>query len=100
MLWDPNQGGIIGSTLSPGKIPVLEIPKAPGMTVQESKVRAAIVNVGMDVVLLRNAGNAAVVEQPDRRRRPAEGANLHRPVFCSCAVDMLVEAIVEKVDAI
>ena len=55
---------------------------------------------GVNVVLLSDRRLFGVVKQPDRLRRPIDGCDVYTFVVSSGAVDMLVQAIMKKIDPI
>src|SRR5450759_1371891 len=69
----PSQARLIGASLVERKIPINLVRKPRHVSVQEPKLRAALVQVGMDVVLLGDGGKLAIVEQPDYLRDRANG---------------------------
>jgi len=48
-----------------GEIPIFQISKSPGMTIQEIEMRSATVKVRVDIVLLRHSSDAAVIKHPN-----------------------------------
>ena len=97
ILRNPNQLCIICSPALGREIPVIDIPEPPGVAIEKSKLCAAIVQVGVDVVLLSDARKASVVKQPNRRDGPADRRDFYRPIIFSGAVDVLIEAVMEQV---
>src|SRR6266404_7240177 len=65
-LRNPNQLCIICSPALGREIPVIDIPEPPGVAVQKSKLCPATVQVRVDIVLLSDTGQPAVVKQPNR----------------------------------
>jgi hypothetical protein len=62
ILGNPNQTGIIGASCMLGKVPVLDIPEPCGMSIEKSELCAAVVEIGMHVVLLGHGGEFAIIE--------------------------------------
>src|SRR5438874_11253071 len=69
----PNQFRVIGATRVFCKVPILYISEPPRMAVEEYKLSAFIVQIGMDIILLGNAGKFSVIEQPDNACRRLDG---------------------------
>jgi hypothetical protein len=69
------------------------------VAIEESEMGALVVQIGMNVVLLGDGGELAVVKQPDGQDRPGDAGEF-RLVARADAVDMFVEAIVEEVVAV
>ena len=66
------------------------------MAVQERKLRPLVVQVGVNIVLLGNRRQLAVVEQPHHLTRPADGRVADRRVVRAGAIDVFVEAIMKQ----
>src|SRR5882762_4607409 len=88
-LRNPNQVWIIRAPFIPDEIPVFTVLEPGAVAVEESKLRATAVEVGMHIILLRHAREFAVVEQPHHERGMTDGRKLHL-VAGSPSVDMVV----------
>ena len=62
---NPNQTGIICPAAVMGEIPVITAVETSGVAVEKSELCAVVVQIGVDVVLLRDRGELAVVEEPN-----------------------------------
>ena len=98
-LRNPDDVRIIQPAFVSFEIPIFCIFEARGVAVQKADVRAVIVEIGMDVVLLGYSGLLAIVEQPHDAHRLADGAQLNL-VRCASAIDVLIQTIMKKVRAI
>src|ERR1019366_1432722 len=63
-LGNPEQGRIVGDAFVGDEVPVLPVAEALRVAVKEIELGALGVQVGMNVVLLGDGGEPAVVEQP------------------------------------
>ena len=63
---EPNQLRIVGEAFVVFEIPIRRIFEPGGVTVEKRELCAVTVQIGMDVVPLRDSGDASVVKQPDR----------------------------------
>ena len=81
------------------KFQYLRVAEPPCVAIEESEMGALAVQIGMNVVLLGDGGELAVVKQPDGQDRPGDTGE-SRLVARADAVDMFVEAIVEEVVAV
>src|ERR1700745_2766716 len=70
------------------------------MAIQKSKLCAVIVEIGMDVVLLGNPGKATVIEEPHSHGCAPYRSDFHRAVINAGAIDVVIETIMKKVDAV
>src|ERR1035438_9965575 len=61
----PDQARIVRDAFAVLKIPIFRILKTREVAVEKNKLRAFIVQGGMDVVLLCNRRETAIFEQPD-----------------------------------
>ena len=98
-LRNPDQVRIVGDAFVGDEVPILAAAEALRVAVKESELGALGVQVGMDVVLLGDAGEPAVVEQPDGQGRLGNPGK-SRLVACAGAIDVFVEAIMEEVVAV
>src|SRR5437899_2847478 len=88
-LRNPNQRGIVGPPFVDREIPVFRTLESGRVTIQQSEVRALAVQVGVNIVLLSDARQAAVVKQPDCVRRQTDGGEPHL-VAAAGGVDVFV----------
>src|SRR6185436_18687864 len=70
-----------------------------GVTVQKNKLRATAMQVCMDVILLRNSCQLAVIEQPNYARRMSDRAKSNL-ITRTGPINVLVQAIMEQVVSI
>ena len=65
------------------------------MAIQKDKLRASIVQAGVNVILLCHAIGFAIVEQPDRCTWLLNADDSSRMIIGSGAIDMIIQAVVE-----
>src|SRR6266404_5726761 len=92
----PEQARIIGSAGVFGEVPIFLVLKPRSMAVEKGELRAAVVQVGVYIVLLGDSGEFAIVEEPDDTKWLTDGGESDL-IARAGPVYMLVETIVEKV---
>ena len=55
------------------EIPVFEVAETGGVTVKKGELRTAIVEIGVNIILLGDAGELAVIEKPNGAGRSDNG---------------------------
>ena len=93
---DPDQVRIIRSPLIGHKIPIFAIFETRGMAVEKGELRPTRMQVGMDIILLCDGCQFAVIEQPHGANRVWQGSEPDL-VASANSVDVLVEAIMEEI---
>src|SRR5207302_2612874 len=97
---NPNNILVVGAALVGSEIPVFGVAEASGVAIEECKLGAFVVPVGVHVVLLRDGCAFAVIEQPDHLGGLANGRVPDRRVVRARPVDVFVEAVMKEVVAI
>jgi hypothetical protein len=93
----PDQFRVVGDTLLGFEIPILGVFESCGMAVEEDKLRAVAVQVGMYVIPLGDRRQLAVVEQPDRHIWLRNADHSRRKIVGSGAIYVVIQAIVKKI---
>ena len=76
-----NQFRIVGDTLVAGEIPIFPVAKSRNVSIEKKKVRAAIMQVGVNEIFLADGGQVLGIE---RARRRLNLLGQDRPGFCGC----------------
>jgi hypothetical protein len=79
------------------EIPILGVIEPGGVPIKENKLRAAIVQIGMDVRPITNGGLMSGIKQMNNAGRPRQILQPH-PMFVSTgAVNEIIQAVMKKV---
>ena len=89
----PDPVRVVGDAFLVFKIPIFGVLEPRDVGIQKNELRAVIVQVGVNIVLLSNGSNAAVVKKPDRYSASADRAES----YLICAADIFVETIMEQI---
>jgi len=65
LLGTPNQFRIVGEAFVVSEIPICRIFEPSRMAIQKDELRAATVQIGMNIVPLSDPGYASIIKQPD-----------------------------------
>src|SRR6185369_15382429 len=96
-LGKPNERGIVRAAFVRGKIPVGGVLESSRMAVKEGELGPAAVEVGMNEVGCANGRQILAVKQPDGHRVVFHRGDFDWAITRASAVDVFVEAIMEKV---
>ncbi len=96
----PNEARVVGAAFVGLEIPIFPVRKAFHMRINKDELRAAMVKVCMDVVLLGTRGDFAVVEEVNGGGWLRDGADANGAIALAGAVQMLVHAVMEQIFAI
>lgn len=69
------------------------------VSIEQQKLSSAAVKVGVDVVLLGHGSLLSIVKEPNQAFGPGKRRHFNLPSN-PCAIDVLIEAIVEEASAI
>ena len=81
-------------------IPVLGSSEFSRVTVEEKKLRAALVKIGVRVAPVSDGRQILRVKEPDQTRPVRQVAQADRSIVVAGSVDMRVKAVVEQVSAV
>lgn len=95
----PDEAWIVCDALVGLEIPILDILRPCDMAIEKNELRALAVQGGMDIVLLHNRGNPAVVEKPDDGGRYSDESYFDLLPRAQ-SVDVFVETIMEQLVSI
>ena len=90
-LREPNQFRIIGKAFVGFEIPILCIVEPLDVAIEENKLCAMVMQIGMDIVPFCDRTNASVVKKPNTVVRLP---NTNQPDLI-CSIDVFIQTIVE-----
>ena len=95
-LRNPDQVRVVGDAIAGGEIPILGVPKPRGMAIQKDKLRAAIVQIGVDGRPFPNGGLIFRIKKMNNAGWPPKILQFH-PMFVSAGtVNEFIQAVMKK----
>lgn len=98
--WNPDKALVIGPAFVVLEIPILGVPEASGVAVEESEVGPGGVQIGMNKAPVPGGGQVLGIKEPNDGGGPLDRGEPDGTIGVTGAVHVLVEAVVEQVPAV
>ena len=97
---NPDQGRVVGNRFMGFEIPILGVIEPGGVPIDENKLRAMIVQIGMDVRPITNGGLMPGIKQMNNAGRPRQIFQFYPMLIGTGTVNEVIPAVMKKLGSV